>query len=994
MNEKIITLLHLFDRNELSEEALKIQIVNLFDRDVQSHLDLSLIFATPNESETNTVSEQAATVLAESIILCTWVTSIVVTKVSVPSGFMSVLFGEQSWLQDISFSEVDLGDKGAMTIANVIRFNSHLKNLSLDACEIDNDGVDALASSLINHVALTHLSLRANVFVIGYNAIALLVQHNTMLKSLDLQHRIESGFHPSGIEINKDHVQQFATALSENTTLTSLRFTQDQITQAALKLLVYSTMNCQSLTSLTLYGLRVDNDQSYTFFDVLKVLTLNRVNVSGKRMDQTDEVIELIAENHERVTEVKFLYMLNDDQCVALANALQHNTHIKHLTLSSADLGVLQMRAILEGLLANTSVEKLSFNSGISNWLKSLERLYFGEWLQKNRTVRVLSLGSFSYTDAGLKVLEDSLTNASTCLRKITLDNIFRYSGGRPDLTRLESIIKFRQGNPITENVNQIIRWRVFSSRYFHTAITLMLPTNIVKKIVQMVLQTSMDSIDEMFVAMAQTVDRVFTLRNFNHMVRGFELSRYTDIYSNSLLFYIPKEVMLRILEYSGVDDMRIFKAFNVQANRVQLLYDKVRAKQQRFIRPLLRINREAVIKIYEHRLCEQIEKYKIFYAKKLQRDAGNNHSFFTENDKLNRLQCYIEREPEYRNSSCCDRLVPALESHCEEYVGDVRFPLLLILAAPRNNHLVSYCCKLIAQSDSTLHIVKDYCEYLVSILAITQVDSAILLRVLYSKLYSDRLPAKDNEAIYLISRRINTCMDTRFESSWYVVVADKLRRVVVEACDQYLTGKKKFHFKPNHERDKSWGVQIAKALKSNLQQALLPANVFSTIHEHLLRTNKPVKEPGVRAISFKPRKKPGLRDTSLDTFILNELYANKDLNNLLAEFLDVDNDLAKECLSSRRYLPVVFRPYDDASFWGCNDPDSPMDRKKNHQRLATVMKIWMLWFDGFRLHFGEGQQFVHLNLLPSIVPSDQISGLDANDTGSLSGNRLGGKSD
>ena len=135
--------------------------------------------------------------------------------------------------------------------------------------------------------------------------------------------------------------------------------------------------------------------------------------------------IKRLAENDPFLIELKlWLYLVDENDVMELANALKNNTHLKKLKLNGSSVTNVnikynEIKQIADALRVNTKLELLSISyCGIDvNGAKEI-----ADALKFNTTLRVLNIDNNQIGDEGASEFADTL-RVNNSLQEITLDN-------------------------------------------------------------------------------------------------------------------------------------------------------------------------------------------------------------------------------------------------------------------------------------------------------------------------------------------------------------------------------------------------------------------------------------------------------------------------------------------------------------------------------------------------------------------------------------------
>jgi len=149
-------------------------------------------------------------------------------------------------------------------LANMIKVNSHVRELHISKHDIRNFGAERIAENLLFNVSLTHLDLRANkISRDGAFCLANVLKHNTPLEHLNLAYnRIE------------DHGAEYISdALAKsNSNLTTLIVRGNTINGRGLCALARSLHSNQTLRGIYIWGNNMETSACEAFAELLNGL--------------------------------------------------------------------------------------------------------------------------------------------------------------------------------------------------------------------------------------------------------------------------------------------------------------------------------------------------------------------------------------------------------------------------------------------------------------------------------------------------------------------------------------------------------------------------------------------------------------------------------------------------------------------------------------------------------------------------------------------------
>lgn len=252
------------------------------------------------------------------------------------------------------------GIKVAQALADVLKYNTCLKSLAIDAINIGPAGIKAISSALVQNRSLLHLEIRWEE--LGVEGIKALTPGLTQNQTLQ-------GLHLFNDSLGCKEAQELALILEKNNSITELNLGTNNIADAGIKALAMVLQFKPKLIRL-----------SFSF------------NQMG---DDGIQSLSIFLNNHRGI---EFLNLYNNKfnnihTAEMLAAALLNNRNLNTLKLCLDGLNCEGIEILANALLQHPTLKDLSIDVGIFNYeqKKRIEEI-MTSILQHNRILRKLSV--------------------------------------------------------------------------------------------------------------------------------------------------------------------------------------------------------------------------------------------------------------------------------------------------------------------------------------------------------------------------------------------------------------------------------------------------------------------------------------------------------------------------------------------------------------------------------------------------------------------------
>lgn len=245
---------------------------------------------------------------------------------------LTLALQQNSSLQSLAFGGTKVRAAGAAYFAELLRNNRTLRYLSLKNSELGAKGTKQIVAALYENTTLYGLNLRGNKLgVSGTEALAQLLSVNKSLKNLALRFPYQEGQHANGIS-------KIAHALEKNRSLEHLSLDFSELgLLASFSALCRALLHNNVLNSLNIGWNSLSNRDIGVLSVVLKGNdTLQHLDLSGNRFgDEGASILgEAIKENQSLLSIQLEACEIGDIGMISLADALETNKTIRSINLA------------------------------------------------------------------------------------------------------------------------------------------------------------------------------------------------------------------------------------------------------------------------------------------------------------------------------------------------------------------------------------------------------------------------------------------------------------------------------------------------------------------------------------------------------------------------------------------------------------------------------------------------------------------------------------
>ena len=302
----------------------------------------------------------------------------------------------------LSLTLCNIGNNGAITLAEAIQVNTTLQKINISSNSISDDGVAAISNSIKFNTSLQELNISRNMITSeGTKYIAEAIQVNTTLERLDL----------SCNAVSDDGATAFSNSLKYNNSLQELNISRNKITSEGTKYIAEAIQVNTTLERHDLSCNAVSDDGATAFSNSLKYNnSLQELNISRNKI--TSEGTKCIAEAIVLNTTLQKLDLscnaVSDDGVAAISDNLKFNTSLQELNISHNSITNKGIKVIAKVIQIKSTLQ----NVDISKNHISVEGLvYFMEAVKNNCTLQVVNITHNNVTRSGFTSIKQCIKN-------------------------------------------------------------------------------------------------------------------------------------------------------------------------------------------------------------------------------------------------------------------------------------------------------------------------------------------------------------------------------------------------------------------------------------------------------------------------------------------------------------------------------------------------------------------------------------------------------
>ena len=330
-------------------------------------------------------------------------------------------------LQKINVSNNSISDNGVAVISNSLKFNISLQELNISRNKITSEGTKYIGESILLNTTLQKLDLSCNaVSDDGAAAISDNLKHNTSLQELNISHnsitnkgikviakviQINSTF--QNIDISKNHISieglvYFMEAVKNNCTLQVVNITHNNVTRSGFTSIKQCIENLQH--SIQIYASWNEINQYGKL--VTKISTScapDNIEDDVWSFDEydTDHLIMCLSEclkEDDALQELNLSYnKITNEGAKMIGEAIKVNKTLQKLYINNNSIFDDGAAAISDGLKHNISLQELNMSCN------KIGAKMIVEAIKVNKTLQKLHIRSNSISDDGAAAISDGL---------------------------------------------------------------------------------------------------------------------------------------------------------------------------------------------------------------------------------------------------------------------------------------------------------------------------------------------------------------------------------------------------------------------------------------------------------------------------------------------------------------------------------------------------------------------------------------------------------
>ena len=302
-------------------------------------------------------------------------------------------------------SRNSITDRGAATLAEVLKENRTLQQLDVSINSFGNGGATALAEMLKENRTLQQLNVSFNsIGNGGATALAEMLRENRTLQQL----------HVSFNSIGDGGATALAEMLRENRTLQQMHVSSNSIGDGGVTALAEVLRENMTLQQLNVSFNSIGDGGAITLAEMLKKnRTLQQLNVSYNSIGDggATALAEMLKENRTLQQLKVSSISIGDGGAIALAEILKENRTLQQLDISINSIGRGGATALAEMLKENRALEQLNISV---NSIGDGGATALAEMLKENRTLQQLNISFNFIGDGGATTLVEMLKENRT----------------------------------------------------------------------------------------------------------------------------------------------------------------------------------------------------------------------------------------------------------------------------------------------------------------------------------------------------------------------------------------------------------------------------------------------------------------------------------------------------------------------------------------------------------------------------------------------------
>ena len=344
----------------------------------------------------------------------------------------------------LSLTLCNIGNNGAVTLAEAIQVNTTLQKIDISSNSIADDGVAAISNSIRFNTSnsLQELNIsRNNIANNGIRVLAEVIEINSTLQNIDI----------SKNHISTEGLLHFMEAVKNNCTLQVVNITHNNITRSGFTSIkqcienlqhpiqIYAswneivTRNGELLVTSKICTFQeseniIEEEWSFKDYDRDHIVTclseclkeddmLLELNMSNNQIIRGREkkIIEAIKVNKTLLKLDASLMKMQDESCIS--DCLKINKSLKELNMSENEITSNGAKEIATAIRVNTTLEKLDLSC---NALSDDGVNFISDSLKNNNSLKEINISRNKITSEGAQYITDAI-RINTTLVKLDL---------------------------------------------------------------------------------------------------------------------------------------------------------------------------------------------------------------------------------------------------------------------------------------------------------------------------------------------------------------------------------------------------------------------------------------------------------------------------------------------------------------------------------------------------------------------------------------------
>ena len=333
-------------------------------------------------------------------------------------------------LQKINISNNSISDDGAAAISNSLKVNSSLQELNISRNKITSEGTKYIAEAIQVNTILEKLDLSCNaVSDDGAAAISDSLKFNTSLQELNISHNgiankgikviakvIQINSTLQNIDVSKNHISleglvYFMEAVKNNCTLQVVNITHNNVTRSGFTSIKQCIENLQHTIQIYASWNEINkNGELVTKISTSCAPDNIEDDVWSFYEYDADHLVMCFSECLKEDDTLQELNMSNNritnEGAKMIGEAIKVNKTLQKLDISNNSISDDGTAAISDGLKCNISLQELNMSR---NKITNEGAKMIGEAIKVNKTLQKLDISNNSISDDGTAAISDGL---------------------------------------------------------------------------------------------------------------------------------------------------------------------------------------------------------------------------------------------------------------------------------------------------------------------------------------------------------------------------------------------------------------------------------------------------------------------------------------------------------------------------------------------------------------------------------------------------------